>query len=282
MTTIFTAQPPCTHRVVGEKVWSKELAGLINPLRYTYSALKVSNELRDVKREKDLFRLRTFIAESKHVVTAVLPWWLSSSELTSTLYGGAEVVPCYNVWDCLHLFQTSLGKGTLTILYLNDVDVLSHKYGHGTKVVTSAAFQIVEQLRRMSSKIPVVLTSDHGFVDVEKRVFLDQDATLSQMLELPPFGEPRALFMNSRFDLKTFLYNRYPKLEVMSREEVEAHQLMGQCTDYSRLDFDYVAVPVDLSSYRYRLTEQDNILFKGEHGGLTSEELEVPLVTLGG
>jgi hypothetical protein len=285
LATLFTASPPCVHGIVGERVWVKHLGGMVNTLRYSFAPVRTLDELEDVKKERNLFiSLRPIISEAKRGVRVVLPSWLSESQFSSALYGGADVLSCYNVWDCLEYFRISIGKGVLTFLYLNEVDTLSHKYGPLSRPTLEAASHIVENLRHISSQssVPVLLTADHGFVEVERVNFLDQDTELKEVLELPPFGEPRALFLRSRVDLKTMLYHKYPDLQLHDRTESEEMGLLGQCSSYSSLGFDYIGIPNGPVSYRYRLSEGDNTLFKGEHGGLTDEELNVPLVTLRG
>lgn len=77
-------------------------------------------------------------------------------------------------------------------------------------------------------------------MDTTERIEIDKDQELMNMLEIPPYGDSRALFLRSRYDLKVFLESRY-NLKVFDRDETL--KLLGGVDKVPESMPDFVGVP---------------------------------------
>jgi|UniRef100_A0A0F2LPX1 hypothetical protein len=285
LTTLFTALTPGEHGVLGYNTFVKELGGIINTLKYTHPAVDLRDSIKEsVPFEKAFPEVRGYLGEvTDRKTLEVVPKGLEDTEFSRATHAKTtDHKPYVDWWDGLYLFSQSLqGDYDFIYFYLPYVDTLAHKHGPYAEPTLQAAREIFESLYELAKKHPnytFVITADHGHVEVSDNVVVKQDAELMKMLDLPPYGDSRALFLKSRYDLKTYLTRKY-NVRVFQGEELA--RLLGRVGNVELPDF--VAVPEDNKAYIYDYKEKGEYgKLKGHHGGLLPEEFEIPLVVING
>ncbi|BCU69526.1 alkaline phosphatase family protein [Stygiolobus caldivivus] len=285
ITTLFTAQLPGEHGVLGYTTYSKKLGGVINTLKYTYPLIDSRDSISSqVKYSVAFPKLQSYPQEVKDKKTAeVIPKGLEGTEFTDVTHGKVSNTKTYsNYFDAFYMLGKTLEENyDFVYFYIPDVDTLAHKHGPNTDVVKEAIRSIYDRLVKLAEKnkeYTFVIIADHGHVQTNEHVIFNNDSDLLNKIDVPPYGDSRAIFLHSRYDLKTYLYSKYPTLEVFPRTEFE--KLLGREGSYA----DYIAVPKDDRAYVYLFKQQQDDYTKliGHHGGLSEDEMKIPLVIING
>lgn len=287
ITTLFSALKPAEHGVLGYITFSKTLGGIVNSLKYSHPAEQGRDSLKDGLSYKKAFPdVKSYLEETQEKNTAeIIPKGLEQTEFTMATHGKVKETKTYsNYWDALYTLRQTLEQDSFNFIYfyIDTIDSLEHKYGAYTDPVFEASRSIVNDIisiaLKFKDKYTTIITADHGQVTVDKMVELNNDKELLDLVEIPPYGDSRAIFFRSRHNIKDYLEKKYPGLKVYSREEIINTELLGGDSAYIP---DYIAVPLGNSGYVYKFRDTNDVeKLKGHHGGLTSEEMEIPMVVI--
>ncbi|TQL86012.1 putative AlkP superfamily pyrophosphatase or phosphodiesterase [Microbacterium saperdae] len=180
--------------------------------------------------------------------------------------------------------------GALVYCYLPEVDKAGHKHGVASAEWVAALEDIDSALSvRVPSGVGVLVTSDHGMVDVPSRRQAVLDAShLAGVRHVG--GEPRMLHVHLEPDaVAADVVARWRAdldgvADVLTRDEAIAGGLFGpRVTDDARSrvgDLLVVARGV-WAVYDGTAADQRGRGMIGQHGGLTPEERTVPVIRLG-
>ncbi|MEJ2775476.1 MAG: alkaline phosphatase family protein [Sulfolobaceae archaeon] len=284
ITTLFTALLPAEHGVLGYNTYSKRLGGIVNTLKYTYPLVDSRDSISEnVKLLTAFPNIRSYLAESNIKTAEVIPKGIENTEFTNATHGKTSITKTYtNFLDGFYELSQVLSEGQYNFVYfyVPDIDTLAHKHGPTNEVTKEAIVEIYKRVLAVAEKFKdyvFVVTADHGHVQVSDHVLLNNDQSLISLLDILPYGDSRALFLHSRYDLKTYLYDKYPNLVVFTKQDFDI--LLGGNTQA-----DFIAVPNDFKAYIYVYKEKadEYAKLKGHHGGLSEDEMKVPLVILNG
>jgi hypothetical protein len=180
------------------------------------------------------------------------------------------------------------GPAFVTV-YVPFVDTLSHHYGPGSQQTREAVRGLFGMLSSCLSKcrdFTLLVTADHGQANNRKTNRVDDE--LLSMLDMPPFGDGRAVFMKTRQEEKVTRYmeKRFPKFHLYTKKEALDEMLFGASRMSQRFSDrlgDLVAIPDCEESLLYpflRPKSMDYYSYLGQHGGLTTEEQQIPLLIM--
>ncbi len=288
LTTLFTALTPGEHGVLGYNTFVKRLGGIVNTLRYTFPQLSERDSIKDsVSFNISFPHVKSYLKEVNNRKTlSVIPKGIENTEFSNATHGGTSEYRTYaNYWDSFYQLSQALQQGTYDFIYFYepDVDTLAHKNGPYSEATISCAKDLLKNIMSLAEKYTsysFIITADHGHVPVSQNILLNDDQGLINYLEVPPYGDSRAIFLRTRYEISTYLTRKYDNLKIFGKSDVE--KLLGRIIDSSILP-DYIAVPTDYKSYIFSFKEKDEYdKLKGHHGGLLSEEFEIPLVVLNG
>ena len=183
------------------------------------------------------------------------------------------------------------GPSAYTYLYLPQVDKAIHKHGLASEKVLEEVTQVDEHLMRLKEEVGdkarVIVTADHGLIDVRRDAYLtlrDEDDLLQYLL-VAPTGESRLPFFHLKEGAEdAFLQSAERTLgkhfSLVPRDGVERMKLFGpnRCSSEmkSRLG-DYIGIPVDSAVLEYVPSGKSSRNFSGFHGGLSADEMRLPL-----
>jgi predicted AlkP superfamily pyrophosphatase or phosphodiesterase len=184
---------------------------------------------------------------------------------------------------------------SLTLAYWPDPDMTLHKKG-GKGAESEACVRDLDArcaalAERLDEDTLLVVSADHGHVDVDSYVDIDLIPGLVECLVLPPFLETRAAMFyvkqERRNSFEEIFRNRLSRsFALFTREEIFSRELFGFAdavhpahpkTD----DFigDYLIVAIGNQGLKYYEPDHDHSRdFASHHAGLTMEEMLIPLV----
>jgi hypothetical protein len=178
---------------------------------------------------------------------------------------------------------------TYTYLYVSFVDTAEHNKGVWSKAARRALRLVATRLEymaeRLAGRVRIVITADHGQIDLalDEQVFLDGDPLLD-LLVAPPHCEPRGpafhVLLGKAAAFEEEFRARFARdFALLTVEEADGLRLFGpdaMSTETKRRLGDYVAIALEPRTLGLR-PERPMV---GFHGGLMPDEVRVPLVVL--
>jgi predicted AlkP superfamily pyrophosphatase or phosphodiesterase len=287
ITSLLTAKTPGEHGVLGYISYLKELGGLTNILKYSHPIGGERDMFKDFLDLKDLVKVESIFAKMRDKglkVKLIIPREISNSALSRLLHEGASSIEYVFHWDGMVALRKEIESDTDFIYaYFPQIDTLSHVYGSKSQEVMTALEEILNMISSIANKksadTTLIITSDHGHVDVGKIFKVIEDKELMDVLTSPPFGDSRAVFLKSKKDLKEIFERKYQNFEIFSREEILKMKLLGNFKEeyIDRLG-DYIAIPKDNSIMIYPFKKDNLNMLKSQHGGLLEDEMLIPLI----
>jgi hypothetical protein len=204
-----------------------------------------------------------------------------------------ETVIGYDSLEGMHMEILSLCKSEeskFILAYHNEPDHLAHKYGYWSEDVRDSLKLINRSTKRLCRKLSdtlVIISADHGYIDINNDIFLEKIPELNDMLLRPPSIEPRAVSIFVKPGAENKFRESFERILgdefiLFSREEVFERGLFGRGEPHPKsLDFigDFIAAAKGQALLRYRIPNQSvNIEFLAHHAGLTAAEMYVPLI----
>jgi hypothetical protein len=174
--------------------------------------------------------------------------------------------------------------------YWSGIDSSSHLYGPMSEEAAAEAASLDLNLARAVGDRPpgdtlVILTADHGhaFTDPDKVVDLLGDDDLRALLRNPIAGEPRLAFLHTDDPaaVRAYIQRRWPgEFVLLDRDELLAAGFFGNGdTGLAKRRIGEVVAMLD-GDHGARIMSVDGQEFRhrGSHGGLTPEEMRIPVL----
>ena len=246
------------------------------------------------QREPSLFRL---MMERGVTVTSVGPARFAGSGLTNAALGGGTYLPAESLAQRVDSTLARLAEPGLVYLYWGDVDKIAHHHGWQSPRWADALSELDRETGRLARSLPpstvLVITADHGMVDVDPRALVDVATTpeLAMGVELVA-GEPRASHVyltagSGEAELDAALLRWRTVLGesalVTSRADAVAAGWFGPVADHvlPMIGDLVVAATGRAGVVDSRTQAPASLLLRGMHGSLTPGEMLVPLFVVG-
>jgi hypothetical protein len=307
LTTLWTGASPLQHGIVGYEVWLREYGIVANMI--VHSAATAPADVGGLKRSG--FDPQTFVpapslgvhlAESGVLAHAFMPAGLARSGLSNMHLAQTRVYPyrsLSDLWLSLgELLRAPIPDRQFIYAYWPDLDTLSHAFGPQDERVAgelelfsqAAGRFFFDRLGPNGLRDTLfLLTADHGLIHTppEPQYELRHHPRLAEMLHIQPTGETRLVYLYPRPGqedaVQAYMEQAWPGefAFVSTRRAIQAGLFgPGKPTSLiaSRLG-DLVAIARG-GAYLW-WADKDNRLY-GRHGGLSPEEMLVPLYALAG
>ncbi len=295
ITTFLTGSAPLQHALTGWYMWFRELGVVAAPLPFTTRAGGVSLASTGVDARRlfasrplaDALDTRCFIVQRRDLV---------DSSYTCAFRGKAEVRGYRSLAGFFDVVRDIVNSNDRCFVYAYwpQLDAMCHSFGADDERSRGHLRQIDARFADFldtasGSGATVVLTGDHGFVDTTPatRLALGDHPRLADTLVLPLCGEARAVYCYVD-PAKRALFEAYVAEELgecctaIDKETLLAGEYFGLGEPHARLAErigHYVLLMKDNFVLRDRLMgEGDRPVHVGVHGGVSAEEMYVPLV----
>lgn len=218
-------------------------------------------------------------------VRRVGPGAYRNSGLTNAVLRGGEHIAAETLEDLVDVLPDVTGP-SLTYGYYPKLDRVGHVYGCTSSEYRSELTDVLEAIASLESRLLaetlLVVTADHGMVDMEKRIWLEDDASLMRDVDFVT-GEPRFRHIFTKSVDEVF--KRYQKLEndflVLHREEFI--EMLGSDTLFQDRIGDIVLIAKG-ENIGFCSRDIDNRVSSliGQHGGASDSERDIPIALMAG
>jgi predicted AlkP superfamily pyrophosphatase or phosphodiesterase len=302
LVSLSTGRPPAEHGWLAYTMYMRELGVAANAILLCPVWTRKTDELLDWGLDPAALIPVPSLAEhltSMGISTgAVFYSAFRGTGFSAMLYRGVAEqrghILSSDLWVQLrHLMAETRGSRAFITAYWSGLDTLAHAYGPDTDL-WEAEFHTVSHLlsQQFLASLSAIdrqgtlllVTADHGqiYVPPEQIVTAAHDAELSQHLLVPVMGESRAAFVYPRPGragaVRDYLEAAFPDWFVVrdSVETLESGLLGKPISDetYARAG-ELMVLP---RGNRALQQTEPRVPLLGRHGGLTPEEMLVPLI----
>jgi hypothetical protein len=295
ITTSFTGRSPHEHGLTGWFTWFSAVDTIAAPLPFRrrgddkmLTDLGVRpGQLFDSPSILDAMDCRRIIVSQRRIV---------DSDYSRHFGGGSERRGYDHLSELVDAVAAAVRSGPerkYIYAYYPGFDAVAHKYGVGSAQAATrlqavdAAF--AELLRRLSgTDTALVVSADHGFVDTpsHEALELERFPELAGMLVRPLSGEPRVAFCHVRPGLaESFIAKARDMLgeyaEVLPSSRLVEERWFGPGTAHPNLAErvgDVTLVMKRHATIKDHLPGEKRHVLIGNHGGVTEDEMLIPLV----
>lgn len=177
--------------------------------------------------------------------------------------------------------------------YLPDLDAVFHKVGSKSRDLTKLFYAIAREAEKFAQNIKgtdtlVIITADHGLLDGDegKRLNMNKLPNINKMLEFPLCGEPRAAYCYVKGEFKKDFRKIVEKeigyaVNVFTREQMIKEGYFGLFEANDRLESrigDFILICRENYVIKDFLPNEKVKYHAADHGGLSSDEIFVPLI----
>jgi hypothetical protein len=294
ITTFLTGDAPQQHGLTGWFTWFRELGSVLAVLpgqpRYGGVGYKASGvDLQALLGHRSIFERMSTPA------TAVSPSYIARSDFNLAHLGPARLEPHKNLKQMFRKAARAVHRAKIPSFfdaYWPGLDGIGHDHGMESDEALHHFREIdglfADFLHALAGTDTVVLvTADHGHLDCRPGDLTDlsDHPHLAECLQLPLCGEPRAAFCYLRPD-RVEQFTAYcaealaDAFEVFRSRDLLDQGLFGTGTPHPRLHErigDYTLIAKGRGVIRERLLTEGEFRQIGVHGGLSADELYVPL-----
>ena len=196
MSTVATGTNPSTHGVIAHLSWFPELGRVVNTLKWVdLSGAPVNYPTDRLLPSPNLWERLT---ERGIRTVTVQPAGFAATPLTAALYRGAEFVGAETVAQVVGLtVESAATPGTLVFTYLPNVDVAAHVFGQGSSQYAEAMAIVAGVWSGIVERLPpdtvMIGTADHGVPGFAEHAKVIVRNDLYQPLDF--WGDPRAVMV---------------------------------------------------------------------------------------
>jgi hypothetical protein len=291
VTTFLTGTAPQQHGVTGWFMYVRELRSVLTVLPYRHrdgraAALPAAAELLDPAPLFDRLDARSHVVAPQRIVNSSF----------NTAFKGAA---CLRGFETLEqMFATSVaavcepGRRNYVYAYWSELDRIAHEHGIRSSAVAGHLGELDAGIARFAATLrgtdtTLIVTADHGFIDArpEQRIELAMHPELARMLALPLCGEPRAAYLylqaDRRSEVQRYVSTHFDGLAALVDSErlIESgHFGLGAAHPALRERIgDCALIMRQGAVLKDWLPGEPRYAHVGVHGGLSAEEMYVPL-----
>jgi predicted AlkP superfamily pyrophosphatase or phosphodiesterase len=306
--TLWTGRSPAEHGIVGYELWLKEYGIVANMIRHSPMSFE-SSALSAGSLEQAGFRPEEFLTYptlgthlSEHGIKcyAFQHASIARSGLSRMFFSGVDVqvyLANSDLWINLRrLFENRPQESLFAWVYLSDIDHLSHLYGPEDERTQaefanfSLAFKtlFLDKLSPQASKETLLLlTADHGQMGTPPNPHYDlvSHPNLSRRLHIYPTGEHRLSYFyvhpGQREAVREYIERTWPgQFQLLDPGYAVEAGLFGPGQPHPRLSERLGDLIAAGRGPAYLWWSSKENLLLGRHGGLSREDMLVPLLAV--
>jgi hypothetical protein len=294
LTTLATAQWPCSHSVPGwwTHLQDRGITAVTLPFveRFTkkpLAELGMSGE--------DLFIQPSFWPRLQHTPLSILPEELVETTFSIYACGGTARAGYKDLRKAIKTARDAvLGASgpQMTYLYLPQVDKLCHDKGPEHDAVRDLVWvldqQISDLVHGLAGRARIVITADHGQVQVPaaKHFLLREEDSLLSHLQCPPSGETNVPIFHVHPGHESSFAAEFSErfgrhFILLTGQDIERLRLLGpgDLSPAMRARMGtFVGIAQEPACLCFGSPEESGSENNGIHGGLSPAEMMVPLI----
>ena len=297
ITTVMTGLAPQQHGLTGWHMYYAELdtVAATLPFRSRATDQPLSRMGANPALLFDHAPLYDGLQVAAHLIA---PRSIVNSEFNLAHSGRATRHGYTKLAELFEKIESALAAGSsrkFVYAYFSEIDALAHEYGIASPQVAAAFARLDAACRRFVARIAgsdtyLIVTADHGFIDSppECVIELDHHPELAVMLAQPLCGERRVAYCYVRPGCHAG-FERYVTMKLGAHATLHrsadliAQNWFGPGAPHPRLAErigDYTLVLKDGRTLKDWLPNEKRYVHIGVHGGISDDEMYVPLIAL--
>lgn len=310
LNTIHSGLTPQEHGLLEWYMYFEEVDEIITTLPFTpIGEEELDKALRLGADPKVLFNERTIYEslrkEGIESVAFVNEKYIDGV-YSKVAFRGANKIPYKNFLDLITKLREALretGRKTYYYVYWGDLDSIAHEEGPHTKKYLSELQRISQILkkellerieRQITEETILLVTADHGQIRIspEDTIYLDEYQEVRENLAISrnekpilPWGGFRDVFLQIKQEKLNIVFNVLTliledKAKIIRSEDALQMGLFGLGApkeEFLKRIGNLIVIPYDNQAIWYKHFQDEKVAFHGHHGGLTKEEMLVPL-----
>ncbi len=292
LTSLMSASYPSQHGIYGWWDYNKDYDLSYYPL--LLEERKTGEKLKDKGiSNKEIYKFESIFNQFKTKVNIYERRDLINSEYTNMFSKKASKYGFYSIKDCFEKVKKNILEretATFNYIYINGLDEASHSNGVDSKEVSDIINAVENGIKNVANEeTSVILIADHGQVDMTSMMYLNQKTDYTKYFYALPSIDTRMIsfFVKNEcakeFEEK-FMEEFSQDVILLTKEQAKKINLFGSSSYSEHADKslgEYIAVVVNNKFLVCdKLMLEDYILTKGNHSGLTKEEITVPFVVI--
>jgi Type I phosphodiesterase / nucleotide pyrophosphatase len=297
ITTFLTGLAPQQHALTGWHMYFRELGAVISVLPFTPRCASQSLGHAGINAEA-FFGHASLFDRVKARCYVVSPNRIAHSDFNLAHCGKAQVRGYNSLAQFLEAIAALLfesGERSFIYAYYPEIDALAHVFGMASGEIAAHFAQLDAALAIFLKRIAgadttVIVTADHGFIDSdgERVIELGEHPELAEMLLLPLCGERRAAYCYLKpgraREFERYVETRLADYVWLHRsEELIEQRYFGLGTPHPRL-LDRIGDYTLIMKHNYVIKDwlpgEHRHVHRGVHGGVSEQEMYVPLVVI--
>ncbi|WGD36339.1 alkaline phosphatase family protein [Lysinibacter sp. HNR] len=295
LTTITTGTLPGEHGLVGYRIRNPQSGDLVT----TLSEWGHTTRVREWQRSHTVFERAADYGVRSAVIGRTAH---QQSGLTSAILTGADYLAANSIEE---RFQQAYGAVKsdnygIVYLYVDELDRIAHARGWQSSEWSESLESLDSEIRKLANRVDpgvgIALTADHGIIDVpaSKHIFYDEDEKMMGGI-VRVGGEPRMRYLYldptdaiARVERTRELATRWGRTLgdsalILTRTEAVASGMFGEVAPevLERIGDVLVIAQGDHALYSVGPEDAGSRGMIGQHGGISSEEVGVPLIRIG-
>ncbi len=293
--TFLTGVPPQQHGFTGWFTYFPELGSVVTVLPFCTRLGYMPIDER-VLSPRDLSGGTPFFSRIPVSSHSVMPDWIARSRFNLAFSEGARIWPYNGMTGLYKAIRKAAGQKkarNFVYAYWPDFDALAHQYGVASPEVEAHFMQLDLLFSDLVSVLQdedavLLVTADHGFIDSgpQQTVRLERHPELKSTLMAPLCGEPRLAFCyvhpDRREQFERYLAENLDReIDVYPSSSLLAEGWFGLGDPHPGLKDrigHYALVMNENFKISGRLPGERPVDHIGVHGGLSQQEMYVPLI----
>lgn len=298
ITTLMTGATPVEHGVIGYILYYKEFGVVAKAIEMTPVGGKRDSLLQMGMRPEKFLPVPTIFQRLTEL--GVKAFNATYSHFVNTGFNrmtadGARQKGFHGLSDMCNVVIETLKKEApplFMMVYWGLVDTMGHRYGADGDVYQREAYSVLNVISEeiyphLPDGTALIVISDHGQIQTnwKEEVWWSHKDGIYRLLKVIPTGEQRMMYLhaNDPKELKKYLETNYgDKCKILDAREALESGLLGTGKVYQPVwdrAGDFILIATGRNSFNFKYTGQEQSLY-GRHGGLSPEEMLVPLIIL--
>lgn len=292
LSSIASAKYPSEHGILGWWQYLRNKDVSYCPLPFVERKTGINLKEKGID-TKDVFDFNSILNELNTTVNISMPREIISSDFSKMFSGiNSNTHGFYSIKEAFLNMSNKIKKNnsSFNYLYIDGLDETSHMYGTKSKEVQNIINEIeegVKKVKKENEDLTIILTADHGQVDMVNMMYLNQNNDYTKFFYALPSIDTRMISFFVKEDCKkdfedTFMKEFGQDVILLTKDEINKFKLFGnESLSKNTLDSlgEYIAIVVN---NKFMVCDtinlEDKINTKGNHSGLTKEETTIPLV----
>jgi len=295
ITTFLTGLAPQQHGLTGWFTWFREVGSVLAVLPFKPRCSHEPLGRSGISAETLFGHVPVFDRLQVNSYS-LCPDWIALSDFNRAHLGRAESVPYQDLDDCLTRVTRLVlahDRQKYVYAYWPGFDRLAHQHGVGSEVTSEHFAELDAGFARLldslaGSGTTVIVTADHGFVDIpdHQTILLDTHPVMKACLSIPLCGEQRLSYAYVRHG-KREQFEYYIEqhlshvIELQRSEKLLQGNLFGLGAAHpellSRIG-DYILIMKPGYVIQDPIVGEKPPQMVGFHGGLSEQEMYVPFI----